>query len=69
MKLGEVGQVWCWAGRDTCMLIRYVKFDWAQCHEIWDVLALEGYEAGTLVKALLHNDVATGDGAKWERFA
>jgi hypothetical protein len=51
------------------MLIRYVKYDWAARHEVWDVLALDSEEPGALCRGHLHSDVATGDGSKWERVA
>ncbi len=65
----QAGQVWCWARRNHCVLVRYVKYNWEQRHEIWDVLALEGDEAGRLVKGLMHGDTANGDGSRWERVA
>ncbi len=69
MKLGEVGQVWCWAGMYHCVLLKYIAYDWREDQEIWSVLALEGDEAGTILKGYLHNKVATGDRTRWERVA
>lgn len=64
----QSGQMWCWAGRNHCVLVRYVSFDWTKHDEVWDVLALEGDEAGRLVKGLLHDRTAI-DGSCWERVA
>lgn len=65
----QTGQVWCWNKRHHCMLIRYVKYNWVERHEVWDVLDLDTPEAGRVCGALLHADVASGDGSGWERIA
>lgn len=65
-EIFKQGQVWLWAQQHHCMLIRYVSYNWAECHEVWDVLDLDSSEAGRICRGFLY--VSDGD-LKWQPIA